>query len=289
MRLIALLSSTGCRVCPDLRAASSIFASSFGLLDSAVCHQPARALRQGAADDDDHQCQQRAHEEGKPPAHVDREGVEEDQRRERPEDGAGPVGAVDPDVDSAAVPRRHHFVDRRVDRRVLATDAHAGDEPRPVEEQQPPGVMPGDERSGAGPEQIQQQGHDEQPLAAQPVGHLAEYQGPHHLADEVHRRDQSDLGRGHPKRFRAAQNPGHRARDSDLQPVQNPRGAQATHHPGVEWAPVQPVQPGRDGRPDRHLFRGDCHDGSLSPYQRYSFTATAPRAARRGQVAPRLR
>ena len=155
----------------------------FGLLDAAVGQQPPGALGQGAGDDDDDQREHRSHEERQPPADVHGEGVEEDERGERAEDRPGPVGAVDPDVDAAPVLRRHHLVDRRVDRRVLSTDAHAGDQAGGVEEHQPAGVMAGDERREPGAQQVQQQRDDQQPLASQLVRHPPEDQRSDQLAD----------------------------------------------------------------------------------------------------------
>ena len=55
--------------------------------------------------------------------------------------GADPEAAVDREVDAAAVARRDQLVDRRVDRGVLAADAHAGQEPEDEE-------VPGREREG---------------------------------------------------------------------------------------------------------------------------------------------
>jgi len=52
---------------------------------------------------------------------------------------AEPVGAVDPDIGAAPVARGRHLVDRRVDRRVLAADAHAGDDPGRVQVDDPAG------------------------------------------------------------------------------------------------------------------------------------------------------
>ena len=99
-----------------------------------------------------------------------RERVQEDERGERAEDRAGPVAAVDPDVDAAPVLRRHHLVDRGVDRRVLAADPHPRDEPRPVEPGEPdPAAVVDRERREPGAEQVQQQRHDQQPLAPELV------------------------------------------------------------------------------------------------------------------------
>ena len=60
---------------------------------------------------------------------------------------AQPVGAVDDQVDAAAHPRRDQLVDRRVDRRVLAADAGAGEEAGG--EEVPGGEGEGGRRGGA--------------------------------------------------------------------------------------------------------------------------------------------
>jgi hypothetical protein len=234
------------------------------LLDPAVGQEPPRALGERAPHHQDDQRQHRAHQEGEPPPDVDGEGVEEDQRGERAEDRTRPVRPVDPDVDSPPVLGRHHLVDGRVDRRVLAADAHAGHQPGQVEEHQPAREMPGDERRGSGAEQVEQQRRDQQPLPAQFVGHPPEHQRPHHLADQVHRRDQTDLGRGHVQGLRLGQLPGDRAGDRDLQPVENPRRPQPGDHPGMERGPAKPIEPGRDRRADlSRNGRGVAHRGRL--------------------------
>jgi hypothetical protein len=51
--------------------------------------------------------------------------VEQHERADVGDQGAEPVRAVDHDVDAAAVLRGDQLVDRRVDRGVLAADAHA--------------------------------------------------------------------------------------------------------------------------------------------------------------------
>ena len=117
-----------------------------GLVLAAVRDQPARALGQHPAHDDDEDGQHRAQQERQPPAHVGGEVVEEDVGDQRAQDRAGPVAAVDPDVDPAPVLRGHHLIDRGVDRRVLPADAHPGHEPGEVEEHQPAGMVPGHER-----------------------------------------------------------------------------------------------------------------------------------------------
>ena len=81
--------------------------------------------------------EQRAHPERDAPADVEREDrlLQEDQREQAADDGAEPERAVDDQVDPAAGAGGDHLVDRRVDRRVLAADAGAGEEPRDQEPQ----------------------------------------------------------------------------------------------------------------------------------------------------------
>ena len=88
----------------------------------------------------------RAEEEREPPADVGGEErlVEQHARERRAERGAEPVGAVDREVDPAARARRDQLVDRRVDRRVLAADAEAGEEAEDPERRGAPGEAGGD-------------------------------------------------------------------------------------------------------------------------------------------------
>ncbi len=62
-------------------------------------------------------------------------GVEQEHRQHGAERRAQPVRAVDGQVDHAAASRRDQLVDRRVDGRVLAADAGAGEEPADEEDQ----------------------------------------------------------------------------------------------------------------------------------------------------------
>jgi hypothetical protein len=110
-----------------------------------VDEEPARALRNLAADDQDGEPEDRAHREGDPPAHVGREqrGVEQEDRADRADRRPDPVAAVDREVDPAAVPRGDQLIDRRVDRRVLAADARSGEE---AADEEVPGLV----REGGG-------------------------------------------------------------------------------------------------------------------------------------------
>jgi hypothetical protein len=62
-----------------------------GFFFAAVGHQPARDFGQHPPDEDDHDGQQRGHQEAQPPAHVDREVIQEDVGHERAEDRPGRV------------------------------------------------------------------------------------------------------------------------------------------------------------------------------------------------------
>ena len=108
-----------------------------GLVGAAVHDLPPRALRQVPPDEDDHDAENRADREADPPGDARFELVEQDEGADVRQQRAEPVGPVDHDVDAAAVLGRDQLVDGRVDRRVLAADAHPGDEPRGVEEDQP--------------------------------------------------------------------------------------------------------------------------------------------------------
>ena len=188
------------------------------------------------------------------------------ERGERSEDRARPVAAVDPDVDAAPVLRRHHLVDRGVDRRVLAADPHPRDEPRPVEPGEPePAAVVHRERCEPGAEQVQEQRDDQQPLAPERVGLPSEIQRPDDLPEEVDRRDHPDLARRHVERVGLHQDARHRARDRDLQPVEDPRRAQTRDHAGVERRPAQAVEPRRDRAPDRLPRRLDGAHPTLLP------------------------
>ena len=195
-----------------------------GLLLAAVDEQPARALRDVAADDQDRQSEDEAEPEADAPLQQRREDVQRGDRQQRAGGGSGPVGAVDQDVDPAAVVGRDQLVDRRVDRAVLAADAHPGDEAAGEEEQRRPG-----ERRRNRRREVDAERDHEQPLAAEPVGQPAEQQRAEARAGHVHRRrpagdlrggdvDAAALGRD---------GAGDRADDRDLEPVEDPDRAQA--------------------------------------------------------------
>ncbi len=216
------------------------------LLVAAVDEQPARALRHVAADEQDHEAEHDADAEREPPAEVGREHVrvEEEQRGKRAERGAEPVAAVDDQVDAAAHARRDQLVDRRVDRRILAADPRAREEARHEQ-------VPGREREGGrrGRDEIDAERDQEQLLAAEAVGQLAEEECADAGAANVERRSRADLARVElDAAARLGESRRDRADDRHLEPVEDPDRPEADHDQPVEARPRQPVEPGRDAR-----------------------------------------
>src|SRR5690606_13362917 len=106
-----------------------------------VRQQPPGALRQKAAEKEDHDAERRADRESEAPAEIGRQkpGIEKHDRAERAESRAHPEAAVDREVGSPAVPRRDQLLDRGVDRRVLAADPRPGEEAEEEEAPEVPG------------------------------------------------------------------------------------------------------------------------------------------------------
>ena len=91
-------------------------------------HQPARAFRNVAAQQDDAEPEGGADAERDPPAEIGRQPAraQKGDGAKRAQGGAEPKAAVDRKVGAPTKPRWHQLLDRRVDRRVLAADAGAG-------------------------------------------------------------------------------------------------------------------------------------------------------------------
>ena len=170
-----------------------------GFFLPAVHDLPAGAFRQVAPDEDDDQREHRADQVGDPPAERGRDVVQGNQGDDGAEERAGPVGAVDRDVHPAPELGRDHLVDGRVDRRVLTADAHAGDDPGAVQEDEPVPAL-GRQRGQPGPDQVDRQGDQEQVLAAQLVRQLPEEQRADDLADQVPGGDVRDRAGRHVQR-----------------------------------------------------------------------------------------
>ena len=191
---MALDSSIGPEGAPRLlRQLLDLLDRRLGLLFSPVHQQPARALGEVLADEEDDEAQGGPEEEGDAPRVADREMVDHQDEKERGDEGTTPVRPVHGDVHAASVLGRDQLVDGRVDRRVLTSDAHAGDEaggPEPVDPDL--GVAEGQGREHS-TEQVDAQGDHEQVAPAPLVRQAAEEERPDHLAEQV---DGAD-GEGH--------------------------------------------------------------------------------------------
>src|SRR5690606_28951800 len=118
----------------------------------------------------------------------------------------------------------------------------------------------GRERGRHGRHQVEPQCEQEQFLASEAVGELAEEERAEACAGDVEGRGRADVAARH---VDAAARLGHPGRDGthdgDLQPVQDPDGAEADHDPPVEPRPWQAVQPSGNAGPDRARFSGGRH------------------------------
>jgi len=222
---------------------------SLGLLGATVDEEPARALRHVAAHDQDPDAERRPDPKGEAPAEVRGEegGVEQEDRSEGAGGRAEPVAAVDHQVHPAADPGRNQLVDRRVDRRVLAADPRAGEEARRVE-------VPGGEGEGGGHggDDVEGKRDQEQLLAPEAVGQLAEEERAEAGAADVEGGRGADLAGVERDAAAVFGQPLADAADNrDLESVEDPDGPEPDHHHPVKARPGQPVEAGRDVGLDR--------------------------------------
>ena len=219
-----------------------------GLILAAVDEQPARALGHVPPHEQDREGEHRAEPEGQAPAEVGREeaGVEQEDRGDGTARGTEPVGAVDDEVHAAAHASRDQLVDGRVDRRVLAADAGAGDEAAGVEVE---GALR--ERRRDRRYEVHDEREQEQPLTPESVRELPEEQRAQAGARHVDRSRGEHLALAEREPALLAREPrGDRADDRDLEAVEDPHGSQPDDHHPVEARPRQAVQPGRHLRLD---------------------------------------
>ena len=89
------------------------------------------------------------------------------------------------------------------------------------------------------------QGDEEELLPADPVGQVPEADRARHRADQVGRGGEADLRFAEAEARALVDRRGEGADQRHLQPVQHPGDAERGHHPPMESAPGQPVQPRR--------------------------------------------
>ena len=215
--------------------------------------EPPRTLRQSPADQQDPESENRPDRERQPPSDVLREqrSVEERQRGEPADRRSDPVAAVDREVDAATVPGGDQLIDCRVDRRVLAADPHAGQEPEQEE-------VPRRKRKGGrhGGHEIHVERQHEQFLAAEAIGQLSEHQRTDARARDVDRTGGADARRAHVEPAAPLGQTGGDGSDSrDLEAVQHPHCPQPDHDAPVEARPRQSVKPSWDAGADRPKSR----------------------------------
>ena len=177
--------------------------------------------------------------------------IEQRDRHERAERRADPEAAVDHQVEPSAIAGGDQFLDGRVDRGIFPADSRAGQKAED-EERRPVPRRAGQRRGG----QVDGDGHEEQLLAAQPVGQPAEDQGAEDRAGEVGAGGEADPGIGKAQRRARLQRPGDRPCERHLEPVENPGDAERRHDEDMEAPPRQPLEPGRNERLDDCGLRG---------------------------------
>ena len=197
--------------------------------------------------------------------------VEQHEGQRGADRGAEPVGAVDREVDPAARPRGDELVDGRVDRRVLAADAQAGESGRPKMQR------PGEGREH-GRRRGRQQRRDEELLAPEAIGQTAEAERADRGADDVEVPLKPISKVLSPRVLLRLQATPDRADDRDLDAVEDSHRAKAEDHQPVRAAPRQPVDTARDPR----------RDGLAGAGRQYA-TAFPRRSAGMRRAGPRRR
>ncbi len=206
-------------------------------------HQPARAFRNPHPHQQYDKAEHRAGEVSDPPAVVRRKqrGIEQHDGTQCADRGTDPEAAVDDEIGPAAIPRRHQFLNGRVDRSVFAADAGAGEETK----QRVARDIPRQRGRGCGRE-IQRERDEEQLLAADPVGEPAEAERAEHCAGEIGAAGKPDIGVGEAHRGTVLERARQRTRERHFKPVENPGDAERQHDAGVKAAPAEIVETKRD-------------------------------------------
>ena len=272
MRATGVREDTARRICPAAGIAAAAPArpgpdpaldradDRFGLGEPVVQHQPARAFRHVAAQQQDAEAEPGADAEPGAPAQIRRQpaGLQKGDRAAGPERRTQPEAAVDRQIGAPAIPRRHQFLDRRIDRRILAADAGAGQKA----EQGETGEIPR-AGGGRGRGQVDGKSDEEQFAPSEPVGQIAEEQRAGDRPGEIEAADRAHLGGGEMQHRALLQGAGDRAGQGHFEPVEDPGDAEGRYHQGMKPGPWQPVEPGRDiGCDDRGAV---CHRGDNAP------------------------
>ena len=156
-----------------------------------VQQQPTRTFRQISPEEKDAETEYRTQSECQSPADVGRKasGLQQQAGADRAQRGAHPETSIDAEIGATAIACGYQFLDRGIDRRVLAADSGTGQEAKKRECRE----IFGKGRSRRG-EDINPERYEEKTLASEPVGEPTEQERAQHGAGEIGARRQSDLG-----------------------------------------------------------------------------------------------
>jgi len=206
-------------------------------------HQPAWAFRQPQPHEEYDERQRSPDQERSAPAMIRREQsrIEQHDGGERAQRRTNPERAVDQEIGPAAHARRDQLLDGRVDGRVFAANAGAGDEAEDEKAREIPR-----ERRGGGRSQVDRQRDEEEFLASEPVGEPAEEQCADHGTGQIRAAREPHIRVGkvqHRARLERARD---RAGEGHLEAVEDPGDAERDDDQRVKAGPRQPVEPRRD-------------------------------------------
>jgi hypothetical protein len=138
----------------------------FGFFGAPVQEQPSRTFRQIASHEENSEPEHRTRAECQAPAHVHGQAsrLQQQARGNGAEHGAEPEASINPQVGAAAVACRDELLDRRIDRRIFAADAGAGNEAADRECSE---IIA--ERGCAGAQDIHAERHEKKTLASEPI------------------------------------------------------------------------------------------------------------------------
>ena len=231
------------------RSALDLRHDSLRALRISVQHQPSRALGNPKPHDEDHRAERRSDQESQTPTdrRIDDGWIEQHDRAGRAHRGADPEAAVDGEVGPAAHAGRNELLYGRIDRRVLSADAGPGQQAKNREAPEVPR-----QRGGGGRREVDRDCDEKELLAAETIRQPSEEQGAQDRSAQIGAAGAADLGIAQAQGGAFLEDAGQRARQGDLEPVQDPGDAERDHHQGVEAAPGEAIEARRDvGLDDR--------------------------------------
>ncbi len=228
------------KIVPPCESILDLLEDRFGLLLISVRDQPARALRYPEAHEEDDEAENGADEKRHAPARIgcEQRGIEQDDRARRSDRRSDPEASVDDEIGPSAIARGNELLDGRVDRRVLAADARAGEE---AERGEAPNVP----REGGRRRrhQVDAERDEEQLLASRAIREPAEDRRTQNRAKKIGAARKTDIGIAELQDGTFPERTRNRSGQRDLEPVQDPGHAQRHHDQRVEPPPRQAIQP----------------------------------------------